>query len=151
MRLKLQPGESLLLKTTRVTLGIHHNFPPTFMDEVKVNICLINAGGSISRNSDYISNHCPATPSRNVLLKPLGQGSMVKLALDKIPADVHKIAFSLAISGDHGNTLSQLSRLKVIVDGIASWAPLVKSPEDKAMMIIDICREDDGWKLFALG
>lgn len=75
--------------------------------------------------------------------------SSIEIALDRVPANVSKIAITVVIDGE--DTISGLSLLSIQAPGIADFQAETQFRCEKAIILGEVYRHYGSWKLRALG
>ncbi|MBA0037527.1 VWA domain-containing protein [Pantoea sp. BIGb0393] len=145
----LQPGQNLPLQSMQLTLRLHYAATSTFSGDVDCSVFLLNANGKVRGDDDFIFFNQPATANRSVVMQNTPQGSSLTLDLNKIAADVSKIAITLVIDGNE--TLTALNTLTLTAENIAHFSPETQGRSEKALILAEVYRHNGGWKLRALG
>ncbi|WP_336777279.1 vWA domain-containing protein [Pantoea sp. USHLN256] len=145
----LQPGQNLPLQSMQLTLHLHYAATSTFSGEVDCSVFLLNANGKVRGDDDFIFFNQPSTANRSVVMQNTPQGSSLTLDLNKIAADVSKIAITLVIDGNE--MLTALNTLTLTAENIAHFSPETQGRSEKALILAEVYRHNGGWKLRALG
>lgn len=84
-----------------------------------------------------------------VRLSPGHQHANVHIELDRIPVTIQKIAITLVIDGN--DTISALSQLRLTATGTDEFNVDLNGRSEKAVIMGEIYRHKDSWKLRAQG
>lgn len=88
-------------------------------------------------------------PEGAVKLVTGSQQSSIEIALDRVPANISKIAITVVIDGE--DTISGLSSLSMQAQGIAEFQAETQGRSEKAIILGEVYRHNGAWKLRALG
>ena len=133
------------------TVGLQTPYPTKsgFKGEPDTCLFLLNAQGKVSGDSDFIFYNNLSSPEGAVKLVTGSQQSSIEIALDRVPANISKIAITVVIDGE--DTISGLSSLSMQAQGIAEFQAETQGRSEKAIILGEVYRHNGAWKLRALG
>ncbi|MEG5461911.1 TerD family protein, partial [Enterobacter kobei] len=109
--MNLQSGQNIPLQQSAIRLNLQYPAKSGFKGEPDTCLFLLNAQGKVSGDSDFIFYNNLASPEGAVKLVTGSQQSSIDIALDRVPANVSKIAITVVIDGE--DTISGLSLLSI--------------------------------------
>lgn len=147
--MQLQSGQNTLLSTLSITLNLRYPVCPGFKGEPDTCLFLLNAQGKVTGDADFIFYNNLSSPEGAVKLVTGSHQSSIDIALDRVPANVSKIAITVVIDGEE--TISGLSLLSIQAPGIAEFQVETQNRSEKAIILGEVYRHNGAWKLRALG
>jgi len=147
--MNLQSGQNIPLQQSAIRLNLQSPAKSGFKGEPDTCLFLLNAQGKVSGDSDFIFYNNLASPEGAVKLVTGSQQSSIDIALDRVPANVSKIAITVVIDGE--DTISGLSLLSIQAPGIADFQAETQGRSEKAIILGEVYRHNGAWKLRALG
>jgi Uncharacterized proteins involved in stress response, homologs of TerZ and putative cAMP-binding protein CABP1, COG2310 len=147
--MNLQSGQNIPLQQSAIRLNLQYPAKSGFKGEPDTCLFLLNAQGKVSGDSDFIFYNNLSSPEGAVKLVTGSQQSSIDIALDRVPANVSKIAITVVIDGE--DTISGLSLLSIQVPGIADFQAETQGRSEKAIILGEVYRHNGAWKLRALG
>lgn len=147
--MKLQPGQNILLQASTLVLNLDYPTSTGFTGEPDTCLFLLNDQGKVSSDPDFIFFNNLSSPEGAVSLTPGTQQSFVRIELNRVPSNIHKIAVTVVIDGN--DTISGLRHLNLNVEGVASFDSETQGRSEKAIILAEVYRYQGGWKIRALG
>ncbi|HEA6370103.1 TPA: TerD family protein, partial [Escherichia coli] len=147
--MNLQSGQNIPLQQSAIRLNLQYPTKSGFKGEPDTCLFLLNAQGKVSGDSDFIFYNNLSSPEGAVKLVNGSQQSSIEIALDRVPANVSKIAITVVIDGE--DTISGLSLLSIQAPGIADFQDETQGRSEKAIILGEVYRHNGAWKLRALG
>ena len=117
--MNLQSGQNIPLQQSAIRLNLQYPTKSGFKGEPDTCLFLLNAQGKVSGDSDFIFYNNLSSPEGAVKLVTGSQQSSIEIALDRVPANISKIAITVVIDGE--DTISGLSSLSMQAQGIAEF------------------------------
>ncbi|EGJ4538887.1 TerD family protein, partial [Escherichia coli] len=146
--MNLQSGQNIPLQQSAIRLNLQYPTKSGFKGEPDTCLFLLNAQGKVSGDSDFIFYNNLSSPEGAVKLVNGSQQSSIEIALDRVPANVSKIAITVVIDGE--DTISGLSLLSIQAPGIADFQDETQGRSEKAIILGEVYRHNGAWKLRAL-
>jgi stress response protein SCP2 len=147
--MQLQSGQNIPLHTSNMDLRLDYPASSGFRSEPEICIFMLNAEGKVTGDADFIFYNNPSATGGGVRLAPGHQHANVHLELDRIPVTIQKLAITLVIDGN--DTISALSQLRLTATGTAEFNVDLYGRSEKAVIMGEVYRHKDIWKLRALG
>lgn len=147
--MKLQSGQNIFLQTSTLVLNLDYPTSTGFSGEPDTCLFLLNGQGRVSGDPDFIFFNNLSSPEGAVSLTPGAQQSLVRIELARVPSNIHKIAVTVVIDGS--DTISGLCHLNLGVEGVASFAVDTHGRSEKAIVLAEVYRYQEGWKIRVLG
>lgn len=147
--MRLQPGQNTPLAENFITLNLHYTGRAGFKSEVDTCLFMLNAGGKVSGDADFIFFNNLASAEGAVKLALGQQQSSVTIALDRVPGSVSKISITVVIDGSE--SIDALSQLSIEAQGIADFHVETAGRSEKAIILAEVYRHNSAWKLRAMG
>lgn len=117
--------------------------------EADASAFMLTADGKVRNDSDFIFYNQPASPEGSLTLAPRPGDTRFALALDKVPAAIEKIAFTVTLHGRASFESTQRCRLEVT--GIAGFTLETAGMREAAVIMAEIYRRQGQWKIRAVG
>ncbi|EMV8751709.1 TerD family protein [Escherichia coli] len=136
--MNLQSGQNIPLQQSAIRLNLQYPAKSGFKGEPDTCLFLLNAQGKVSGDSDFIFYNNLSSPEGAVKLVTGSQQSSIDIALDRVPANVSKIAITVVIDGE--DTISGLSLLSIQVPGIADFQAETQGRSEKAIILGEVYR-----------
>ena len=147
--MNLQSGQNIPLQQSTIRLNLQYPAKSGFKGEPDTCLFMLNAQGKVSGDSDFIFYNNLSSPEGAVRLVTGSQQASIEIALDRVPANVSKIAITVVIDGE--DTISGLSLLSIQAPGIADFQAETQGRSEKAIILGEVYRHNGAWKLRALG
>lgn len=147
--MKLQPGQNILLPASSLVLNLDYPSSTGFSGGPDTCLFLLNEQGKVSCDSDFIFFNNLSSPEGAVSLTPGAQQSIIRIDLIRVPVNIHKIAVTVVIEGN--DTINGLRHLNLSAEGVASFATETEGRSEKAIILAEIYRYQEGWKIRGLG
>ncbi len=147
--MRLQPGQNTPLAENLITLNLNYTGRAGFKSEVDTCLFMLNAGGKVSGDADFIFFNNLTSAEGAVKLALGQQQSSVTIALDRVPASVSKISITVVIDGSE--SIDALSQLSIEARGIADFHVETAGRSEKAIILAEVYRHNSAWKLRAMG
>lgn len=130
--MNLQSGQNIPLQQSAIRLNLQYPTKSGFKGEPDTCLFLLNAQGKVSGDSDFIFYNNLSSPEGAVKLVTGSQQSSIEIALDRVPANISKIAITVVIDGE--DTISGLSSLSMQAQGIAEFRAETQGRSEKAII-----------------
>ncbi|MDX1654569.1 MAG: TerD family protein [Candidatus Competibacteraceae bacterium] len=160
MSAEMAPGQNLSLTrqspaSRELEVRITWNAPGGY--DIDTSAFVLAAGGKVRGDEDFIFYNQPVLPGGGI--ERDGSGRSYRVRLDKLPAGVERISFTLtldqgqarrqAFSGVSGVALE----VRDTANGqtIARFAPDTGQMQETALILAELYRRNDEWKVRALG
>ncbi len=130
--MNLQSGQNIPLQQSAIRLNLQYPAKSGFKGEPDTCLFLLNAQGKVTGDSDFIFYNNLSSPEGAVKLVTGSQQSSIEIALDRVPANVSKIAITVVIDGE--DTISGLSLLSIQAPGIADFQAETQGRSEKAII-----------------
>ena len=147
--MQLQSGQNIPLHTSTLDLRLDYPASSGFRSEPEICIFMLSAEGKVTGDADFIFYNNLSAVGGGVRLSPGHQHANVHIELDRIPVTIQKIAITLVIDGN--DTISALSQLRLTATGTAEFNVDLNGRSEKAVIMGEIYRHKDSWKLRAQG
>ncbi len=147
--MKLQSGQNLFLQTSTLVLNLDYPTSTEFSGEPDTCLFLLNENGNVGGDPDFIFFNNLTSPEGAVSLIPGVQQSKICMELNRVPANIHKIAVTVVIDGN--DTISGLRHMNLSAEGVASFAAETQGRSEKAIILAEVYRYQGGWKIRVLG
>jgi len=147
--MQLQSGQNIPLHISTLDLRLDYPASSGFRSEPEICIFMLNAEGKVTGDADFIFYNNLSAAGGGVRLSPGHQHANVHIELDRIPVTIQKIAITLVIDGN--DTISALSQLRLTATGTAEFNVDLNGRSEKAVIMGEIYRHKDSWKLRAQG
>ncbi|AOM41446.1 VWA domain-containing protein [Xenorhabdus hominickii] len=147
--MNLQAGQNLVLSTTSLRLTLSYPTTPSFHSEVDASAFLLTSNGKVRGDSDFYFFNNPAAADNSLILETSHQSSVITVDLAKIDANVSKIAITLVIDGP--DSVAGLQQLTLTAQNVATFSVSTANRTEKAIIVAEIYRHSDNWKLRAIG
>jgi stress response protein SCP2 len=138
--MNLQSGQNIPLQQSAIRLNLQYPAKFGFKGEPDTCLFLLNAQGKVSGDSDFIFYNNLSSPEGAVKLVTGSQQSSIDIALDRVPANVSKIAITVVIDGE--DTISGLSLLSIQAPGIADFQAETQGRSEKAIILGEVYRHN---------
>ena len=148
-KMQLQSGQNIPLHTSTQDLRLDYPASSGFRSEPEICIFMLSAEGKVTGDADFIFYNNLSAVGGGVRLSPGHQHANVHIELDRIPVTIQKIAITLVIDGN--DTISALSQLRLTATGTAEFNVDLNGRSEKAVIMGEIYRHKDSWKLRAQG
>lgn len=132
--MNLQSGQNIPLQQSAIRLNLQYPTKSGFKGEPDTCLFLLNAQGKVSGDSDFIFYNNLSSPEGAVKLVTGSQQSSIEIALDRVPANISKIAITVVIDGE--DTISGLSSLSMQAQGIAEFRAETQGRSEKAIILV---------------
>ncbi|RPE32164.1 restriction system protein [Kitasatospora cineracea] len=144
---ELAPGQNLVLPGGEVRVRFRSGGAAA-----DLTLLLLDAGGRVRHDRDFVFYHQPAAEDGAVTLRPDERTATVRTA--RLPDAVRRVAIAVNLDADGDGTCADLVDPAVELDsGGGRW--LFRPPADpavSAMLVAEVYRHPaDGWKLRAVG
>lgn len=130
---------------------------PTNAGGLDASAYLLTASGKVRGDADMVFFNQPSGADGALTVLNGAAGSMVfKVDLARLPASIERIVFCLTVDAASGaRTLAAFDGASLAVAGmdgtpVATFDPDIKSASEAAMMVAELYRRGDGWKLKAI-
>lgn len=147
--MELQPGQNIQLSTTSLCITLSYPKSQGFQSEVDPSAFMLNMDNKVRGDNDFIFFNQPSTPNQSLTLQTSNESSKFLIDLNKIDADINKIAITLVIDGP--NSVAHLNNLRLNIEGVAFFEVPLQSRQEKALIIGEIYRHKGDWKFRAQG
>lgn len=147
--MNLQPGQNVPLHQALIRLNLQYSAKSGFKGEPDTCLFLLDSQGKVTGDTDFIFYNNLSSPEGAVKLVTYSHHSTIDIALDRISPKVSKIAITVVIDGDE--TVSGLNLLSFTASGIAEFRAETQGRSEKAIIMAEVYRHSDAWKLRALG
>ncbi|MGB1238715.1 MAG: vWA domain-containing protein [Pseudomonadales bacterium] len=145
----LQAGQNIALTETSLTLTIDWQVPSLQDSQIDVSAYMLGDDNKVRSDDDFIFYNQPSAKEGCLSLSGQGCEQHYRVDLAKVPADVMKIAFAIAI--DTQATFSAAQRLVVSLQGLAEFAPATANMQERALILGQLYRHNGKWKFRAMG
>ena len=155
-RIDLVPGQNCLLPTNALHISViqSHNLPGLTTD---ISAFLLNDQGKVASDNDFIFFNQLARSDQGIELEP-EQGRFT-CHLDRTASIIQKIAFTITISDGlaKNQNISHIKNVTLLVKDfltgieIASFSLDTQSNQETALIVAELYRYQDKWKLRAVG
>ncbi|EER1546265.1 TerD family protein [Escherichia coli] len=98
--MNLQSGQNIPLQQSTIRLNLQYPAKSGFKGEPDTCLFMLNAQGKVSGDSDFIFYNNLSSPEGAVRLVTGSQQASIEIALDRVPANVSKIAITVVIDGE---------------------------------------------------
>ncbi|KAA9000003.1 tellurium resistance protein TerF [Affinibrenneria salicis] len=142
-------GQNIPVAAHQLQISIRYGKKAAFAADVDVSAFLLTREEKVRGDSDFIFYNQPRSPDQSLRLQPGPDGGEFSLDLTRLDAEIEKIAFTLTIDG--AATLDGLTELTLQVRDLASFQVPLSGRSEKALILAQLYRYRDGWKLRALG
>ncbi|MFJ5233880.1 restriction endonuclease [Kitasatospora sp. NPDC088391] len=144
---ELTPGQNAVLPAGEVGVRFRSGGA-----EADLTLLLLDAGGKVRRDEDFVFYHQPTAEDGAVTLRPADRSATVLTG--RLPEAVRRVAISVNLDTDGDATCADLVDPAVELSaGPAAW--VFRPPADpaiSAMLVAELYRHPaDGWKLRAVG
>ncbi|MFJ1754422.1 restriction endonuclease [Kitasatospora sp. NPDC088134] len=144
---ELKPGQNAVLPAGEVRVRFRSGGA-----EADLTLLLLDAGGKVRRDEDFVFYHQPTAEDGAVTLRPADRSATVLTG--RLPDAVRRVAISVNLDTDGDATCADLVDPAVELSaGPAAW--VFRPPADpaiSAMLVAELYRHPaDGWKLRAVG
>lgn len=151
----LQSGANTPLKGSEILVSVEWRAPSVPADQIDISAFLLGANEKVRSDADFIFYNQPTTPDGSICLLDQqtdsrgGRRQSFRIQLQKLPADVNNVAFTIFIHLAHN--FSILKHLKLEIEGQAEFLPTTQNMSEKALILGKLYRHKGNWKFRALG
>jgi tellurite resistance protein TerA len=155
-RIDLVPGQNCPLPTAALHISVIQAHTPPGLS-VDVSAFLLNAQGKVATDNDFVFFNQPIRSDQGIQLET--ESGRFTCHLDRTAASVQKIAFAMTIADglSKGQNFSALKNVTLLVKDfltgleIASFSLDTQPNKETALIVAELYRHQDKWKLRAVG
>lgn len=146
---QLRSGGNIPLTSPCVELTVRWSAASIPSDQIGLSAFLLNDSGKVRSDNDFIFYNQPSAADGSVRLSGLAGQQCFCVDLDKVAADICKIAFAIVIHTDAD--FSACQSLQLTLEGLAEFLPETQNMKEKALILGQLYRHQGNWKFRALG
>lgn len=145
----LTAGANIAIDSNAVKISIDWSPQKLNGCEVDVAAFLLQADEKVRGDDDFVFYNQPVNESQSLQLSNAGNSKVFMLALNKVPAAIEKIAFTISIAGEA--SFAAAKTLKIGLENIADFSPQTQAMQEKALILGELYRRNQQWKFRAIG
>jgi len=145
---KIISGQNVIVNASVFEISVNCSMEMLDSNDIDVSAFLLNSGGKVSKDNDFIFYNNPKSESQCIHLNSDNpEVQFFTLDLSKVSLTVKKIAFVLTIPVG----FSFAKQLSIGIKDILSFEPETKQMKEKSLVLGELYVHNNNWKFRALG
>jgi len=145
---KIISGQNTIINASVFEISVNCSIEMLDNNDIDVSAFLLNAGGKVSKDNDFIFYNNPKSESQCIHLNSDNpEVQFFTLDLSKVPTLVKKIAIVITAPVEFSFT----KQLSIDIKEVLTFKPETKQMKEKSLLIGELYVHNDNWKFRALG